>query len=90
MTARTVRNLIDGSWVESVTGRILERRNPADVREVREIALEELDLEYRIRAVDLAAGERCGRLPGLALTGKEEALAESGVLGLGVKSDLDD
>lgn len=34
MTARTVRNLIDGSWVESVTGRTLERRNPADVREV--------------------------------------------------------
>jgi acyl-CoA reductase-like NAD-dependent aldehyde dehydrogenase len=34
MTARTVRNLVDGSWVESVTGRTLERRNPADSREV--------------------------------------------------------
>ena len=34
MAARTVRNLIDGSWVESVTGRTLERRNPADTREV--------------------------------------------------------
>jgi aldehyde dehydrogenase (NAD+) len=34
MTTRTVRNLIDGAWVESVTGRTLERRNPADVREV--------------------------------------------------------
>ena len=28
------RNLIDGDWVESVTGRTLERRNPADTREV--------------------------------------------------------
>ena len=34
MAARTVRNLIDGEWVESVTGRTLERRNPADTREV--------------------------------------------------------
>src|SRR3954463_13987846 len=34
MAARTVRNLVDGEWVESVTGRTLERRNPADVREV--------------------------------------------------------
>jgi acyl-CoA reductase-like NAD-dependent aldehyde dehydrogenase len=34
MTARTVRNLVDGAWVESVTGRTLERRNPADTREV--------------------------------------------------------
>ena len=34
MTARTVRNLVDGEWVESVSGRTLERRNPADVREV--------------------------------------------------------
>ena len=34
MAARTVRNLIDGAWVESVTGRTLERRNPADTREV--------------------------------------------------------
>src|SRR3954471_15308312 len=34
MTARTVRNLIDGAWVESVTGRTRERRNPADTREV--------------------------------------------------------
>src|SRR5690349_12370453 len=34
MTARTVRNLVDGDWVESVTGRTQERRNPADTREV--------------------------------------------------------
>ena len=34
MAARTVRNLIDGEWVESVTGRTQERRNPADTREV--------------------------------------------------------
>ncbi|MGZ4546138.1 MAG: aldehyde dehydrogenase family protein [Blastococcus sp.] len=34
MTARTVRNLVDGEWVESVTGRTRERRNPADTREV--------------------------------------------------------
>src|SRR3954468_13644274 len=34
MTVRTVRNLIDGAWVESVSGRPLERRNPADTREV--------------------------------------------------------
>ncbi|WP_448627523.1 aldehyde dehydrogenase family protein [Geodermatophilus sp. URMC 64] len=32
--AATVRNLVDGAWVESVTGRTRERRNPADVREV--------------------------------------------------------
>jgi alpha-ketoglutaric semialdehyde dehydrogenase len=31
---RPVRNLIDGSWVPSVTGRQQERRNPADDREV--------------------------------------------------------
>jgi aldehyde dehydrogenase (NAD+) len=34
MAARTVRNLVDGAWVESVTGRTQERRNPADTREV--------------------------------------------------------
>ena len=34
MTVRRVRNLVDGAWVESVTGRTRERRNPADVREV--------------------------------------------------------
>ena len=34
MVARTVRNLIDGAWVESVTGRNQERRNPADTRDV--------------------------------------------------------
>jgi aldehyde dehydrogenase (NAD+) len=34
MPARTVRNLIDGEWVESVTGRTLERRDPADLRQV--------------------------------------------------------
>jgi aldehyde dehydrogenase (NAD+) len=31
---RTVRNLVDGAWVESVTGRTQPRRNPADTREV--------------------------------------------------------
>ena len=34
MPARTVRNLVDGGWVESVSGRTRERRNPADTREV--------------------------------------------------------
>src|SRR4051794_29468891 len=34
MTARTVRNLIDGAWVESVSGRTRERRNPADTRDL--------------------------------------------------------
>ncbi len=34
MTARRVRNLIAGAWVESVSGRTQERRNPADLREV--------------------------------------------------------
>ena len=34
MTARTVRNLIDGEWVESLSGRSRERRNPADTRDV--------------------------------------------------------
>src|SRR5690242_21944741 len=34
MGARTVRNLVDGEWVESVSGRSRERRNPADSREV--------------------------------------------------------
>jgi len=34
MGARTVRNLVDGEWVESVSGRSRERRNPADTREV--------------------------------------------------------
>jgi aldehyde dehydrogenase (NAD+) len=34
MAARTVRNLVDGAWVESVTGRTQDRRNPADTREV--------------------------------------------------------
>jgi acyl-CoA reductase-like NAD-dependent aldehyde dehydrogenase len=29
-----VRNLVDGAWVESVSGRTRERRNPADTREV--------------------------------------------------------
>jgi alpha-ketoglutaric semialdehyde dehydrogenase len=33
MTA-TVRNLVDGTWVESVSGRSRERRNPADTRDV--------------------------------------------------------
>jgi aldehyde dehydrogenase (NAD+) len=32
--ARTVRNLIDGQWVESLTGRVRERHNPADQREL--------------------------------------------------------
>jgi aldehyde dehydrogenase (NAD+) len=34
MTARTVRNLVDGEWVESLSGRTRERRNPADTRDV--------------------------------------------------------
>jgi alpha-ketoglutaric semialdehyde dehydrogenase len=34
MTVRRVCNLVDGAWVESVTGRVRERRNPADDREV--------------------------------------------------------
>jgi acyl-CoA reductase-like NAD-dependent aldehyde dehydrogenase len=34
MGVRRVRNFIDGEWVESVTGRTLERRNPADTRDV--------------------------------------------------------
>jgi acyl-CoA reductase-like NAD-dependent aldehyde dehydrogenase len=34
MSARTVHNLVDGAWVESVTGRLRERRDPADQREV--------------------------------------------------------
>jgi alpha-ketoglutaric semialdehyde dehydrogenase len=34
MGARTVRNLVDGEWVESLSGRVRERRNPADTREV--------------------------------------------------------
>jgi aldehyde dehydrogenase (NAD+) len=34
MGASTVRNLVDGEWVESVSGRVRERRNPADTREV--------------------------------------------------------
>jgi aldehyde dehydrogenase (NAD+) len=32
--AATVRNLVDGTWVESVSGRSRERRNPADTRDV--------------------------------------------------------
>jgi aldehyde dehydrogenase (NAD+) len=32
--AATVRNLVDGEWVESVTGRTRERRNPADTRDL--------------------------------------------------------
>jgi acyl-CoA reductase-like NAD-dependent aldehyde dehydrogenase len=34
MGTSTVRNLVDGEWVESVSGRVRERRNPADTREV--------------------------------------------------------
>jgi alpha-ketoglutaric semialdehyde dehydrogenase len=34
MGTRTVRNLVGGEWVESVSGRSRERRNPADTREV--------------------------------------------------------
>jgi aldehyde dehydrogenase (NAD+) len=34
MAVRTVRNLVDGEWVESVTGRTRERRNPADTRDL--------------------------------------------------------
>jgi alpha-ketoglutaric semialdehyde dehydrogenase len=34
MGARTVRNLVDGQWVESVTGRTRERRDPGDDRQV--------------------------------------------------------
>ncbi|MBB3086496.1 aldehyde dehydrogenase family protein [Geodermatophilus sabuli] len=34
MDPRTVRNLIDGQWVESVTGRARERRDPGDDRQV--------------------------------------------------------
>lgn len=36
------------------------------------------------------ASSGCGRLAGLAPRAKEEALADSGVLGLGPKSDLED
>ncbi|MCU1669199.1 MAG: aldehyde dehydrogenase [Blastococcus sp.] len=34
MASRTVRNLVDGEWVESLSGRTRERRNPADTRDV--------------------------------------------------------
>jgi alpha-ketoglutaric semialdehyde dehydrogenase len=34
MGTRTVRNLVDGQWVESVTGRTRERRDPGDDRQV--------------------------------------------------------
>jgi aldehyde dehydrogenase (NAD+) len=32
--AATVRNLVDGEWIESLSGRSRERRNPADTRDV--------------------------------------------------------
>jgi len=35
---RTVRNLVDGAWLDSVTGRTAERCNPADTDEVVSVA----------------------------------------------------
>jgi acyl-CoA reductase-like NAD-dependent aldehyde dehydrogenase len=40
MAARTVRNLVDGQWVESHTGRTRERRDPGDDRQVVSISPE--------------------------------------------------
>jgi aldehyde dehydrogenase (NAD+) len=58
MGARTVRNLVDGEWVESVSGRSRERRNPADSREVVSIYPESdaKDADAAVSAV--AAGWR--------------------------------
>ena len=70
MTARTVRNLIDGAWVESVSGRTLERRNPADVREVVSI-FPESDAQGR-------RGRGHRRRRGLAGVGRHEPRAARG------------